>query len=138
MNPKETSPHEEENLKSVEPLFVFAPLVTSIVVVVPEQKASRGSKSKSKDQKDQKESKDPKSNGGKRVASSSGRKSSKHGKVVDGSVTETLVEDLPKDNNDDVLESDSNNDPAGALNSRGTFGVGSVLGRRLYIVECER
>ena len=52
MNPKETPPHEEENLKSVEPSFVFEALLALAVVEVPEQRASQGSKSKSKEQKE--------------------------------------------------------------------------------------
>ena len=135
MNPNETPPHEEENFKSMEPLLVFAPPIASAIAEVPEQRASRGTNSKLKEQKEQKYSKDPKSNSGKQVASSFGRKSSKHGKAANGDVVETLVEDLPEDIGSDIVESNSKNDPVGALISRGTFGVGNILGQRLHIVE---
>ena len=63
MNPKETSPHEEENLKSVEPSFIFEAPLASVVAEGPNQRATRGSKSK--EQKEQKDSKGPKPNAGK-------------------------------------------------------------------------
>ena len=130
MNPKETPPHEEENLKSVEPLFIFEAPLASVVAEGPNQRATRGSKSK-----EQKDSKGPKSNAGKRVASTSGKKSSKCGKAAHGGVVETAVEDPVEDIGDDIIQSDSKNDAAGALIPTGTVGVGSVFRRRLHFVD---
>ena len=133
MNPKETPPHEEENLKSVEPSFIFEAPLASIVAEGPKQSATRGSKSK--EQKEQKDSKGLKSNAGKRVASTSGRKSSKRGKAAHGGVAETTVEDPVEDIGNDIIQSDSKNDAAGALIPIGKVGVGSVLRRRLQLVD---
>ena len=125
MNPKETPPHEEENLKSVEPSFIFEAPLASTVAAGPNQRATRGSKSK--EQKEQKDSKGPKSNAGKRVASTSGRKSSKRGKAAHGNIAETVVEDPVEDIEDDIVQSDLKNNVAGALIPAGTVGVGSVF-----------
>ena len=133
MNPKETPPHEEENLKSVEPSFIFEAPLASAVAEGPNQRATRGSKSK--EQKEQKDSKGPKSNAGKQVASTSGRKSSKRGKAAHGNVAETAVEDPVEDIGDDIVQSDSKNDAVGALIPAGTVGVGSMLRRRLHLVD---
>ena len=135
MNPKETPPHEEENLKSVEPSFIFeAPLALAVAEGL-EQRATRGSKLKSKEQKEQKDSKDPKSNASKQVASTSSRKSSKRGKAAHVGVAEMAVEDPVEDIGDDIIQSDSKNDAAGALIPTGMICVGSILRRRLHLVE---
>ena len=133
MNPKETPPHEEENLKSMEPSFIFEAPLASTVAEGSDQRATRGTKSK--EQKEQKDSKGPKSNAGKRVASTSDRKSSKRGKAAHGGVAETAVEDPVEDIGDDIVQSDSKTDVAGALIPTGTVGVGSVFCRRLHLVD---
>ena len=133
MNPKETPPHKEENLKSMEPSFIFEAPLTFAVTEGPDQRATRGSKSK--EQKEQKDSKGPKSNAVKRVASTFGRKSSKRRKAAYGGVAETAVEDPVEDIGDNIVQSKSKIDAAGALIPAGTVGVGSVFRRRLHLVD---
>ena len=133
MNPEETPPHEEENRKSVEPSFIFEAPLASAVAEGLDQRATQGTKSK--EQKEQKDSKGPKSNVGKRVVSTSSRKSSKRRKVAHGGVAKTVVEDHVEDIGDDIIQSDSKTNAAGALISTGTVGVGSMFRRRLHLVD---
>ena len=69
------------------------------------------------------------------MASTSGRKSSKRGKAAHGGIAETAVEDPAEDIGDDIVQFDSKNDAAGALIPAGIVGVGSVLRRRLHLVD---
>ena len=57
------------------------------------------------------------------------------GNPPNGSVAEMAVEDPIEDIRDDIVQSDSKNDAAGALIPTGTVGVGSVFRRRLHLMD---
>ena len=122
----ETPPHEEENRQKVEPSFVSILADAFVATNVTNQKQTHGSKSKLKEQKDPKDSKSGGSN--KRVASTTGRKSSKRGENVDGGVTKAPIDDPSKDVANDVVESDSKVDPVSASNSARVFGIKGNVG----------
>ena len=125
--PKETPPHEEDNLQKVELTFVAPEPIVPISRDVADLKQDQGSKSKSKEP-NLKELKSKENKGEKCGASTSGRKSSKCGKASDGNVGQAPIDDDVIDIANKIAKSDTKPDTmSGSKCGRDfAFGLGSA------------